>query len=63
MKVCEWDDVSCPYCGESREHRGNSAFGLKELAPVSVHSSEISLPAHHLLCLSCAGEFFIPCGD
>jgi len=66
MKVCEYDNVSCPFCAESEaEHEdkvGNSR-GLKELARVVVYSSKASWPAHHISCLSCAGEFLIPCED
>jgi len=66
MKVCEWDDVSCPYCKENEEEYkdevGNT-YGLKELAKAAVRSSKMYMPVHHLICHSCMGEFFIPCGD
>ena len=66
MKVCEYDSVSCPFCGESEaeyEDKAGNSRGLKELAKVAIHSSMASRPAHHIFCFSCAGEFTIPCED
>jgi len=66
MKVCEWDNVNCPYCGENKEEYKDGAgniHGLKELARAGVRSSKMYRPVHHLICFSCGGEFFIPCED
>jgi len=48
MKICEYEDVRCPYCGE-REN-------LKE-------EGKTELNQHAVRCLSCLGLFFIPCED
>jgi len=66
MKVCEWDNVSCPYCKENKEEykdKLNNTYGLKELTKVNIRSSTIYMLAHHVTCFSCGGDFFIPCGD
>jgi len=48
MKICEYEDVRCCYCGE-RER-------LKEMGKTTLNQ-------HEIFCLSCSGTFFIPCED
>ncbi|GAI72435.1 unnamed protein product, partial [marine sediment metagenome] len=30
LKICEYDNVKCPGCGEEREANENATYGLKD---------------------------------
>ena len=60
MKICEYDNVRCPYCGEE-EHLG-------EVGPVAFpqrppERGPAIQPAHFVSCKSCGGDFVITCED
>ena len=66
MKVCEYDNVSCPYCRESER--------LNEMGPVDidvlmtgllgkkVKPGRVSRRVHMVTCV-CGGTFLITCED
>ena len=63
MKICEYENVRCPYCGEEEKlmnvvphpftHRENCEGVLK------LNEG----PGHFVRCNSCCGEFIITCED
>jgi len=58
LKICEYENVRCPYCQES-----------EKLADMAIDSFEGKSPYvgigpwHFIRCESCSGEFAIPCQD
>ena len=66
MKICEYDDIKCPSCGESKPEDQDNAqnnLGLKETARVVVRGGGIEMPGHLIHCLTCSIDFVIPCED
>lgn len=61
MKICEYENVKCPYCGENDKlvDEGKVALYAGCHAPPSVSQG----PYHHIRCESCSGVFAIPCED
>ncbi len=55
MKICEYENVKCPYCGEE-EH-------LLETQKCSISSISGPVPGHLITCKSCGGDFAITCQD
>lgn len=48
MKICEYENVRCPYCGESEQ---------------LVDECKTTLNQHQIRCHRCLCLFFIPCED
>lgn len=66
MKVCEFDHIGCPSCGENKPEYKDGAentFGLKEGPKVVVRGGGIEMRGHLIHCLSCSLDFVIPCED
>ena len=51
MKICEYEDIRCPYCGKKKV--------LKEVKPTQVDE----FANHEIVCLECLGIFWIVCED
>ena len=58
MKICEYENVKCPYCQEGEK--------LSEMTKDSFEGKTPYVgvgPRHFIRCDSCSGEFAIPCQD
>ena len=58
MKVCEWEHVQCPYCGEDTALSEAGLVSVKGIEPGAVER-----PGHEMYCLKCNGAFVVPCED
>jgi hypothetical protein len=61
MKICEYDHISCPSCGETKP--GNKNRGLMQMGKVTVRRQGMHMLGHLIHCLSCSIDFVIPCED
>ena len=63
MKICEYENVRCPYCGEEKKltNVGAHPFTHRENreGELELHNG----PGHFVRCQSCGGEFIITCED
>ncbi len=65
MKLCEYENIRCCYCGEDREGK------LVNVRPVAFnhvinYRDDLQIhegPGHFVRCESCSGEFIITCED
>lgn len=48
MEICEYDNISCPYC------KGDNLVA---------EGRKTELNQHWIHCMDCGGDFFIPCED
>jgi len=58
VKICEYENVKCPYCQEGEK--------LSEMTKDSFEGKTPYVgvgPWHFIRCDSCSGEFAIPCQD
>lgn len=62
MKICEYENIKCPSCGEAREASENDTLGLKELERGTYQGKTFG-PMHLILCLTCGTQFGLPCED
>lgn len=61
MKICEYDNIQCPYCGE-KEKLTDAGFVSLDLKEPQIPTASLG-PWHYIRCGSCSGEFTIPCAD
>lgn len=65
MKICEYENIKCPYCGEGEEEKlvnsGPHPFTHRVGNGDNLHLVEG--PGHFIRCKSCSGEFIITCED
>lgn len=63
MKVCEYDNIKCPSCGEEKEVNEDATCGLKEIGRGSYRGDNVFGPMHLIHCFTCSMQFGIPCED
>lgn len=61
MKICEYDNIRCPYCREQEELEDVGYVSL-DRQPLHIPTASLG-PWHYIRCKSCSGEFTIPCAD
>lgn len=59
-KICEYDDVKCPFCGS--ENVKHYCYGQLEYQYCQTKGLTY-VKVHVVRCPDCLGEFTIPCGD
>ena len=65
MKVCEYDNIKCPSCGEGSpeyEDSNRNLCGLREVDKGNYQGKTFG-PMHLIQCLTCGIRFGIPCED
>ena len=62
MKICEYDNVKCPSCGEEGEANEDTTYGLKEIERGN-YQGKVFGPMHLIHCFTCSMQFGIPCED
>jgi hypothetical protein len=61
MKICEYDNVRCPYCNEEDK--------LEDVGYVYLDREQMRIPTaslgpwHYIRCAACSGVFIISCED
>lgn len=63
MKICEYENVRCPYCGSDHLAEmglGTAKYGV-EMTNDGPKVAEVKV--HAVRCVPCGGMFLVPCED